>query len=109
MRHVKILETTAVREFREGLSCLASTDAAVFAKGGTVRTERDKGNGQILEDFRFCNSSVCPIKYTKFDYKSKRPRAISALTKKIRQRMDAQVGAPRPRLELIQRFMAKIL
>jgi hypothetical protein len=93
---------------REALTRLASMDAVTFAEEGVVHTESDRGNDRVFEEFRFCNLSICRIKYTKLDYKAKQPCANSALAEKIKQRMDAQV-APGPNLKLSQWFMAKIL
>jgi hypothetical protein len=108
MQDVQVLKTKEIQELREALTRLASTDAVTFAEEGVVHTESDKGNDRVFEEFRFCNLSICRVKYTKLDYKAKRPYANSALAGKIKQRMDAQV-APRPSLELTRWFMAKIL
>jgi hypothetical protein len=108
MQDVQVLKTKEFQRLREALTRLASTDAVTFAEESVVHTESDKGNDCVFVEFRFCNLSVCRIKYTKLDYKAKRPYANSALAEKIKQRVDAHV-APGPNLKLSQWFMAKIL
>ena len=107
MQDIQVFKTKEMQELRKALSPLASTDAASFAEGGVVRIERDEENDRIFEAFRFCNLSVCRIKYIKLDYEAKRPYATSALSKRIKQKMEAQI-LPAPSLELVHWFMAKI-
>jgi hypothetical protein len=108
MQDVQVLKTKEIQELREALTRLASTHTVTFAEEGVIHTESDKENDRVFEEFRFCKLSVCRIKYIKLDYKAKRPYATSALAKRIKQRMDAQV-APGPSLGVTQWFMARIL
>lgn len=108
MQDIQVPKTQEIQELRETLSRLASMNAASFSEGGVVHTERDKENDRVLEEFRFCNLSVCRIKYKELDYNAKRPYATSALAQRIKAKMEAQV-LPAPSLELIHWFMTKIL
>lgn len=91
MQDIQVLKTQEIQELRETLSRLASINAASFSEGGVVHTERDKENDRVLEEFRFCNLSVCRIKYKELDYKAKRPYATSALAQRIKAKMEAHV------------------
>jgi hypothetical protein len=108
MQSVKILNTEEVQELRRRLTDLSLADAASFADGGSVNTEVDKEGDRVFENFHFCGFSVCRIKFMKIDYKANRPYATSALAKRNKVKMEAQV-APAPSLELVQWGMAKVL